>query len=83
MDGAGVETLTGFVIEIMRGYGLAGLVMLAMGYIIRSLWLDNVLLRTTVFDIGQKATEANAATANALNLLRSDVLSGRVHKDQQ
>jgi hypothetical protein len=71
---AGIET---WVITILSSYGLAGLVMGAMGFIIRALWKDNITLRTTVFDIGMKATEANAATANALNLLRSDILSGR------
>ncbi len=72
-------SFTAFVVEVLRSYGLAGLVMLAMGFVIRALWNDNVYLRNTLFDTGNKAIEANSAMAQAMQALRTDVLttSGR------
>jgi hypothetical protein len=68
-------SFTAFIVEVLRAYGLAGLVMLAMAFVIRALWQDNVFMRTSMFEIAQKNIEANAATASALTLLRTDLLS--------
>lgn len=72
---AEAASFTAFIVEVLRAYGLAGLVMLAMAYVIRALWLDNVYLRNTLFDTGNKAIEANSAMAQAINALRTDVLT--------
>lgn len=68
-------SFTAFVVEVLRAYGLAGLVMLAMGFVIRALWNDNVYLRNTLFETGNKAIEANSAMAQAVAQLRTDILT--------
>lgn len=72
---ADAATMTSYVIGVLQSYGLAGLVMGAMGWIIRALWQDNIYLRNTLFDTGNKAVEANAAMSSALTQLRTDVLT--------
>lgn len=74
MEG-GAQTFTQFAIDILRAYGLAGLVMAVEGIIIYALWSDNKFLRTTLFETGGKAIEANSAMATAMQALRTDVLT--------
>jgi hypothetical protein len=66
---------TGFAIGVLSAYGLAGLVMGVMAYVIRALWLDNITLRNSLFETGTKSIEANSAMANAVAQLRTDILS--------
>jgi hypothetical protein len=68
-------TIATYVIGVLQAYGLAGLVMGAMGWIIRALWKDNIFLRNTLFETGNKAIEANSAMAQAVAQLRTDILT--------
>lgn len=69
------NTIATYIVGVLQSYGLAGLVMGAMGFVIRALWKDNILLRTTLFDTGNKAIEANSAMAQAMAQLRTDILT--------
>ena len=53
--------------DILRGYGLAGLVMLVLGWAVRSLYNRNQELHDTLNEVGREAVKANEQTANALN----------------
>lgn len=69
------NTIATYIVGVLQSYGLAGLVMGAMGFIIRALWKDNIFLRNTLFETGAKAIEANSAMAQAMQALRTDVLT--------
>lgn len=75
MEGVAGTDISSYVIGVLSAYGLAGLVIAAMGLVIRVLWKDNVFLRNTLFDTGTKAIEANSAMAQAMQALRTDVLT--------
>lgn len=82
MEGAGTD-ISGYVIGVLSSYGLAGLVMGAMGWIIRALWKDNIFLRNTLFETGNKAIEANSAMAQAVAQLRTDILTSNAANGRQ
>ena len=68
-------SISAYVISVLQAYGLAGLVMGVMAYVIRALWKDNVTLRDTLIETGNRAIEANSAMTNAMAQLRSDILN--------
>jgi hypothetical protein len=72
MDGA-VES----VVQQLLGQGLAGVVIIGLGFAVWKLYQRNQELHTTLYEIGTESVKANEATAAALNRLSDLLLRGR------
>lgn len=58
-----------FYIEILKTYGLAGAVILALGYSCVKLYNRNQELTDTLIDVGKEAVAANLSVTQALNTM--------------
>lgn len=55
-----------WIVEILKLYGLAGVVIAGQAYAIRTLYKRNEQLNDTVAQLGRDTVKANTDTANAL-----------------
>lgn len=55
-----------WIVEILKLYGLAGVVIAVQSYAIRKLYNRNQELNDTVAQLGRDSVKANSDTANAL-----------------
>lgn len=63
------QSLTDFIIEVLKAYGLAGLVILALGWFCIKLYNRNQELNDSLNDLGKEAVQANLSVTNALNTM--------------
>lgn len=61
------QAISDSVIEILKAYGLAGLVILALGYFCLKLYNRNQELNDSLNELGKEAVQANLSVTNALN----------------